>query len=68
MCVVLSAAKGSKTSLEMGKFFADSSQLEYNWNQVAIAFWLKYPNPHRSVFTYSSAGQAHLDYIIQLFL
>lgn len=31
----------------MVKFYADSAQLDYNWSQVAIAFWRKYPNPHR---------------------
>lgn len=39
----------------MVKFYSDTSKLSYNWNQVAIAFWQKYPNPHRSVSRWKRA-------------
>lgn len=32
---------------KMVKYFSDTNHLDYSWSQVAIAFWRKYPNPHR---------------------
>ncbi|XP_055704049.1 protein preli-like [Phlebotomus papatasi] len=30
----------------MVKYFEDKTTFNFNWEQVAQAFWLKYPNPH----------------------
>uniref|UniRef100_A0A6B2EFC4 Putative intramitochondrial sorting protein family member n=1 Tax=Phlebotomus kandelakii TaxID=1109342 RepID=A0A6B2EFC4_9DIPT len=30
----------------MVKYFQDSTTFNFNWEQVAQAFWQKYPNPH----------------------
>jgi hypothetical protein len=41
------------------KFYACSSVLKYSWDQVATAFWSRYPNPHSShVLTEDTVGQS----------
>ncbi|XP_034245398.1 protein preli-like [Thrips palmi] len=32
----------------MVKFYESSTVFQYNWHQVAQAFWQRYPNPHSS--------------------